>query len=106
MEYEFFSKVNMIRWRCYSLRGWTVDSHSIRKGSLKQWVQFKILFFLLGPPPPVVSCGGHKAESCDKCPQGNGKWWCNGDCQWNESEGRCTDKKGKQNIILPCDLLG
>ena len=45
------------------------------------------------------------ADSCDKCPQGNGKAWCNGDCQWNESEGQCTDKKGKQYKILPYDLF-
>ena len=30
-----------------------------------------------------VSCGGHRASSCNECPQGNGAAWCNGDCQWN-----------------------
>ena len=29
-----------------------------------------------------VSCGGHYAESCEDCPQGNGASWCNGDCNW------------------------
>merc|ERR1712088_233360 len=38
-----------------------------------------------------VSCGNHKADSCEKCPQGNGKSWCNGDCKWT-SQGKCTDK--------------
>ena len=43
-----------------------------------------------------VNCGGHKADSCDKCPQGHGKSWCNGDCMWT-SQGRCTDKISKQS---------
>jgi len=40
-----------------------------------------------GPlPEPPVSCGAHKAASCGGCPQGHGKEWCHGDCQWvNES---------------------
>jgi len=29
-----------------------------------------------------VSCGGHYADSCSDCPQGNGASWCNGDCIW------------------------
>ena len=31
-----------------------------------------------------VSCGGHVADSCLECPQGNGAAWCNGDCQWRD----------------------
>ncbi|KAL7529547.1 hypothetical protein ACHAXR_003762, partial [Thalassiosira sp. AJA248-18] len=27
-----------------------------------------------------VNCGGHTAKSCQGCPQGHGKDWCNGDC--------------------------
>ena len=45
-----------------------------------------------------VSCGNHKADSCDKCPQGHGKSWCNGDCKWT-SQGKCignADIKSKQ----------
>ena len=34
-----------------------------------------------------VSCGNHKADSCDKCPQGNGALWCHGDCAW--VKGQC-----------------
>jgi len=34
------------------------------------------------PSPPSVSCGQHSAASCLECPQGNGKNWCNGDCEW------------------------
>ncbi|KAL7534246.1 hypothetical protein ACHAXR_006485, partial [Thalassiosira sp. AJA248-18] len=35
-----------------------------------------------------VVCGGHKAPSCDQCPQGNGASWCNGECEWRNGE--CT----------------
>ena len=39
-----------------------------------------------------VSCGNHQANSCAKCPQGNGATWCNGDCKW--SNGQCISKEG------------
>jgi len=29
-----------------------------------------------------VVCGGHRAKTCRKCPQGNGAGWCHGDCSW------------------------
>merc|ERR1712060_1008685 len=29
-----------------------------------------------------VNCGGHTADDCQSCPQGNGAGWCNGDCRW------------------------
>ena len=38
-----------------------------------------------------VSCGNHHAATCAKCPQGNGKAWCNGDCTW--SNGACILSK-------------
>ena len=34
----------------------------------------------------TVVCGGHKAQSCDKCPQGNGPSWCNGECEWKTGD--------------------
>ena len=37
-----------------------------------------------------VVCGGHTAETCSECPQGNGAYWCNGDCLW--LNGGCVDK--------------
>ena len=41
-----------------------------------------------------VNCGGHKAESCNNCPEEWGVVWCNGDCEWiNEkciARGRVT----------------
>ena len=36
-----------------------------------------------------VNCGGHTAQSCAYCPQGNGHYWCNGDCQWNWGTNAC-----------------
>ena len=34
----------------------------------------------------MVSCGRHKADSCERCPLDGtidrGKKWCNGDCFW------------------------
>ena len=39
--------------------------------------------------PKSVRCGAHVADMCGACPEGNGKGWCNGDCQWcpNAAEG-------------------
>ena len=37
-----------------------------------------------------VSCGGHTADFCSKCPQGHGAPWCNGDCEWKDNA--CVDK--------------
>ena len=42
-----------------------------------------------------VNCGRHTASSCSGCPQGNGKGWCNGECNWNEISSACV-KKGKR----------
>lgn len=36
-----------------------------------------------------LSCGNHKAKSCEACPNGNGKDWCNGDCAWCETNQQC-----------------
>mmetsp|Transcript_105484 Transcript_105484/g.264146 ORF Transcript_105484/g.264146 Transcript_105484/m.264146 type:complete len:432 (-) Transcript_105484:34-1329(-) len=37
----------------------------------------------------TVSCGGHRARSCEECPQGNGPDWCNGDCSWDTAQKEC-----------------
>ena len=37
----------------------------------------------------LVSCGNHRAATCDGCPQGNGEFWCNGECSWCESSQNC-----------------
>lgn len=36
-----------------------------------------------------VSCGNHKAKTCELCPQGNGRDWCNGDCSWCAASNKC-----------------
>lgn len=33
-------------------------------------------------PAEDVLCGGHRAETCAECPDGNGAAWCNGECEW------------------------
>jgi len=38
----------------------------------------------------LVSCGNHKAPTCAQCPNGNGKYWCNGECVWEAGE--CISK--------------
>ena len=37
-----------------------------------------------------VNCGNHNAPTCADCPQGNGAFWCNGDCEW--VNGQCQSK--------------
>lgn len=39
----------------------------------------------------LVSCGQHNATSCSECPQGKGRAWCNGDCQWDDANDICVD---------------
>ena len=39
-----------------------------------------------------VSCGGHQANTCAECPQGNGAGWCNGDCVWESGSCVATGK--------------
>ena len=47
-----------------------------------------------------VSCGNHKADSCEYCPRGDfGATWCNGDCLWIEKTSTCVNK-GKMSITL------
>jgi len=44
-----------------------------------------------------VNCGMHTASSCQACPQGNGRYWCNGQCQWLSNQ--CVD-------VDPCTHCG
>jgi len=37
-------------------------------------------------PGAEVNCGAHTASSCQKCPQGNGRNWCNGECEWRNNQ--------------------
>ena len=47
----------------------------------------------------TVSCGRHTAKSCQGCPQGNGRGWCNGDCTWNARQNVCVSKGNITKII-------
>jgi len=49
--------------------------------------QIRIRWFLVGQwllynVGADVHCGGHLAPTCADCPQGNGHYWCNGECRW------------------------
>jgi len=33
-----------------------------------------------------VNCGQHTARSCQACPQGHGRHWCNGECRWANNQ--------------------
>jgi len=54
----------------------------------------------------IVDCGGHYAEACSDCPQGNGPVWCNGDCAWDtgsifrrhDEGGECREA---QTVLAP-----
>jgi len=50
------------------------------------------------PKDSEVSCGYHVASSCDKCPNGNGAAWCNGQCIWKDD--KCVAKSGISKIAL------
>jgi len=39
-----------------------------------------------------VSCGHHRAPNCNECTGTNGASWCNGDCSWNDKNGKCELK--------------
>jgi len=45
-----------------------------------------------------VTCGSHKAKSCEACPQGNGKEWCNGDCSWCLLQNKCIAVEDKAKL--------
>jgi polypeptide N-acetylgalactosaminyltransferase len=44
-----------------------------------------------------VKCGGHSAQTCDLCPQGNGASWCNGDCTWCDAKKQCIPLSEKDD---------
>ncbi|KAL7527170.1 hypothetical protein ACHAWF_002064, partial [Thalassiosira exigua] len=45
---------------------------------------------------PTVTCGGHKARSCEECPQGHGAAWCNDQCEWKTD--RCVQSARVENL--------
>ena len=46
-------------------------------------------------------CGGHYAATCAACPGGNGAFWCNGDCFWENNQ--CVESK--LTCTLRCPLF-
>merc|ERR1712080_385007 len=36
-----------------------------------------------------VNCGDREAPSCEECPEGHGRIWCNGECSWNSRTSTC-----------------
>ena len=52
-----------------------------------------------------VSCGNHAAATCALCPQGNGHFWCNGDCQWDFTTNTCNPASvSTSEYFKPCRL--
>ena len=47
------------------------------------------------PPSSSVLCGAHRAATCEACPQGNGRSWCNGDCVWCDATDTCMARTTK-----------
>jgi len=47
----------------------------------------------------MVSCGGHEAESCGACMQGNGPSWCNGHCMVELDGDKATCVKAKSKYV-------
>ena len=52
-----------------------------------------------GPVGYTVNCGGHNAETCQDCPQGNGKYWCNGECQWRDNQCQGNSLQDYKDLI-------
>lgn len=50
--------------------------------------------------PTTVRCGGHSASTCADCPQGNGRAWCNGECEWDYTYNNCG-RSSKLSHIHP-----
>ena len=50
------------------------------------------------PFSEMVNCGGHSAIHCAACPEGNGEWWCNGECEWKN--GQCIHSHCKYIVII------
>ena len=55
-----------------------------------------------------VSCGGHSTGTCNDCPQGHGRSWCNGDCSWvdercvRSAEWLYANENKAKTVLTPC----
>jgi len=54
-------------------------------------------------PTSSVSCGGHYAQSCADCPQGNGAAWCNGECTWINNQCQPLVSSPTSSPCIVCD---
>jgi len=54
----------------------------------------------------AVHCGGHTASSCEYCPQGKGKAWCNGQCFWHNNKCQSISDLSLSNYIGAKDVFG
>ena len=59
------------------------------KVSIQFIKQVSLLLYSIHADIGNVNCGGHTAPSCSYCPQDQGHYWCNGDCQWNWQTNTC-----------------
>ena len=73
-----------------------VFHHGVKLSNQKDDLKVFSKYGLDDPPQEIldnwtllVSCGNHRAATCDDCPQGNGEVWCNGECSWCESSQKC-----------------
>ena len=48
-----------------------------------------------------VNCGAHTAPNCQSCPQGNGRNWCNGECQWTNNQCQASQDYGRNEYDCP-----
>ena len=54
-----------------------------------------------------VNCGAHSANTCQDCPQGNGRYWCNGECKWsNDQCQKSNNDNDYDNDNTDCDYCG
>ena len=53
------------------------------------------------PTVAAPSCGGHRAASCELCPQGHGASWCNGECSWNSTRPQSDSVEGDERCFHP-----
>mmetsp|Transcript_43354 Transcript_43354/g.97592 ORF Transcript_43354/g.97592 Transcript_43354/m.97592 type:complete len:557 (-) Transcript_43354:60-1730(-) len=48
-----------------------------------------------------VSCGGHRAATCEECPRHIGASWCHGECAWDGTHCRMSDTVTAVASIAP-----
>ncbi|KAL7445575.1 hypothetical protein ACHAXM_009931 [Skeletonema potamos] len=102
--YEFGSHIDHVRFVQRTNNGNENDVHDVHRPSSlhlsrsssrlnnntqKKGVYNKTAFPGFSNTPTTVRCGGHSALTCADCPQGNGRAWCNGECEWDYTHEHC-----------------